>query len=114
MARYTNFFVTGSPQEEIHQSLLEALEACGLNLVYHDPVYIVAKEKPGGVSFSQLATVELLLNPPTIESGGAKIDLIVKNEELPLRTQNHCREVFLQVNAAISAANVEPVAQLAE
>lgn len=107
MARYTNFFMTGASQEAVHQGLLSALESCDLDLVYQDPVYIVAKEKPGRVSISQLTTVELMLNPPTIETGGAKIDLVVKNEELPLRQQNHCREVFTLVNDAISEANTQ-------
>ncbi|MEL7225555.1 MAG: hypothetical protein AAF810_22605 [Cyanobacteria bacterium P01_D01_bin.36] len=107
MARYTNFFITGAPKEKVHQGLVSALEECGLDLVYQDPVYIVAQEKPGQVSFAQLTTVELLLNPPTVETRGAKIDLIVKNEELPLRQQNHCREVFTQVNQAISEANAQ-------
>ncbi len=105
MARYTNFFMTRSSQEAISHSLVSALEACDLNLVYQDPVCIVAKERPGQVSFAQLATVELLISPPTIESGGSKIDLVVKNEELPLRAQNHCKEVFSQINQAISDAN---------
>jgi len=107
MARYTNFFMTGSSSEEINRALVTALEACDLNLVYQDPVCIVAKEKPGQVSFSQLATVEILINPPTIEAGGSKIDLVVKNEELPLRTKNHCHEVFEQVNEAITAAQAD-------
>lgn len=110
MARYTNFFMTSAPKEKVHQGLVTALEGCGLDLVYQDPVYIVAKEKPGQVSFAQLTTVEILLNPPTIELGGAKIDLVVKNEELPLRQQNHCREVFTQVTQAISEANAQETA----
>jgi hypothetical protein len=110
MARYTNFFMTGSSQEEINQALVTAIEACDLNLVYQDPVCIVAKERPGQVTFAQLATVELLINPPTLESGGSKIDLVVKNEELPLRTQNHCREIFTRVNQAISDANAQSIA----
>ena len=92
MARYTNFFMTSAPKEDVHQGLLSALATCDLEVVYQDPVYIVAKEKPGQVSFAQLTTVELLLNPPTIETGGAKIDLVVK--------------VFTKVNQAISDANV--------
>ena len=99
--------MSGAPIVEVYLGLVCALEGCGLDLVYQDPVYIVAKEKPGQVSFAQLTTVELLLNPPTIETGGAKIDLVVKNEELPLRQQNHCREVFTQVNQAISEANAQ-------
>lgn len=107
MARYTNFFMTGSSSEEINQTLVTALEACDLNLIHQDPVCIVAKEKPGQVSFAQLATIEILINPPTIEAGGSKIDLVVKNEELPLRTNNHCREVFSLVNQAITDAHAE-------
>ena len=105
MARYTNFFMTGASSEEISHALVGALENCDLSLVYQDPVCIVAKEKPGGVPFAQLATIELLINPPTLGSGGSKIDLVVKNEELPLRTQNHCKEIFTRVNQAISEAN---------
>lgn len=105
MARYTNIFMIGSSSEEINQTLVTALEACDLNLIHQDPVCIVAKEKPGRVSFAQLATIEILINPPTASSGGAKIDLVVKNEELPLRTQNHCREIFLLVNQAITDAH---------
>jgi hypothetical protein len=107
MARYTNLFMTGAPKEEVHQGLVTALEACNLDLVYQDPVYIVAKEKPGQVSFAQLATVEILLNPPALETQGAKIDLIVKNEELPLRQQNHCHTVFTQVNQAVSEVSAQ-------
>ncbi len=110
MARYTSFFMTGSSQEDISKALVSALEICDLNLVYQDPVCIVAKEKPGSVSFSQLATIELLISPPTVKNGSSKIDLVVKNEELPLRTQNHCREIFSQVNQAISTANAESIA----
>ena len=105
MARYTNFFMTGASSEEINQALVGAIETCDLDLVYEDPVCIVAKEKPGKVPFAQLATIELLISPPTVENGGSKIDLVVKNEELPLRSQNHCKEVFTQINQAISEAN---------
>lgn len=99
--------MTGAPKDDVHQSLLAALEGCDLEVVYQDPVYIVAKEKPGKVSFSQLTSTELMLNPPTVETGNAKIDLVVKNEELPLRQQNHCREIFTQVQDAITAGIVQ-------
>jgi hypothetical protein len=111
MARYTNFFMTASSPEAISQALVSALEACALNVIYQDPVCIVAKERPGQVSFTQLATIELLISPPTLESGGSRIDLVVKNEELPLRSQNHCREVFTQIDQAISAANEQNASQ---
>lgn len=105
MARYTNFFIIDSSQEAIGQTLIRALEACDLTLIYQDSVCMVAKERPGKVSFTQLATIELLISPPTPKNGGSKIDLVVKNEELPLRSQNHCRKMFEQINQAISEAN---------
>ncbi len=107
MARYTNFFMTSAPKEDIHRGLLNTLEACDFELIYQDPAYIVAKEKPGQVSFAQITTVELLLNPPTAALGGAKIDVVVKNEELPLRQDNHCREIFDIVNQAIANSSIE-------
>lgn len=110
MARYTNFLVTGFSQDNINRALVGALEACDLYLIYQDPICIVAKEKPGQVSFAQLATVELLISQPKADSSGAKIDLVVKNEELPLRTQNHCREIFMRVNEAIAEANAQSIA----
>lgn len=110
MARYTSFFMTGSSPEDISKALVSALEACDLNLIYQNRVCIVAKEKPGGVSLSQLATIELLISPPTGKNGDSKIDLIVKNEELPLRTQNHCQEIFSRVNQAIATTNTESIA----
>ena len=109
MARYTNLFTTSASKEEVHQRLLTALKTCDLDLVYQDPVYIVAKEKPGHVTLAQLATVEILLNPPAVEPQGAKIDLIVRNEELPLRQDNHCHTIFIQVNQAISEVSAQGV-----
>ncbi|MGB3298037.1 MAG: hypothetical protein WBA76_07190 [Phormidesmis sp.] len=97
--------MTNASPEGISQILVNALEACDLNVIYQDPVCIVAKERPGRVSFTQLATIELLISPPTLESGGSKIDLVVKNEELPLRSQNHCKDIFEQINQAISEEN---------
>ncbi|MGB7084107.1 MAG: hypothetical protein WBD47_01030 [Phormidesmis sp.] len=112
MARYTNCFVTGSSQANIKQVLVTVLEACNLSLIYQDPIFIVAKERPGRVSLSQLATVELLINPPTAGNSGSKIDLVVKNEELPLRRQNHCQQLFEQVNQAIFDASSDASSQV--
>lgn len=109
MARYTNLFTTGATKAEVHQRLITALMECDLDLVYQDPVYIVAKEKPGQVSLAQLATIEILLNPPAVQSQGTKIDLIVRNEELPLRQENHCHTIFTRVNQAISEVSAQGV-----
>jgi hypothetical protein len=103
MARYTNLLVLSiDPISHLRQSLADVLQSCGLNLIYEAKDYLVAKEKPGAVSYSKLATVEVLISPPTPQKHSSTINLVVKNEELPLSTNNHCHRVFEQVNSAIA------------
>ena len=52
---------------------------------------------------NQLATVEVLINPPTTEDAQAKVNLVVRNEELTLSFNNHCHQVFATVNEAIGS-----------
>jgi hypothetical protein len=105
MARYTNLFATIVPTSSLRQSLADVLQSCGLNLIYETPDYLVAKEKPGQVSYSQLATVEVLINPAIAADRPSTVNLVVKNEELPLKANNHCHQIFQQVNQAITAAS---------
>ena len=88
----------------LRDSLVNTLKSCDLNMVYETTDYIVAKEKPGNVSLTQLATIELLINPPISGEAQAKVNLVVKNEELPLSRNNHCQRVFEVINDAIIAA----------
>lgn len=104
MARYSNFFRVSNSSISLRDFLVSTLQACGLNLVYETSDYLVAKEKPGQVSMNQLATVEVLINPPTSEDTQAKVNLVVRNEELPLNLNNHCHRVFSTVNEALGAA----------
>jgi hypothetical protein len=76
-------------------------QSCNLSLIYETTDYLVAKEKPGRVSFSQLTTVEVLIDPSPYEATGIHVNLVVKNEELPLKTNNHCQRVFELVNRTI-------------
>ena len=101
MARYTNLFTTSNPGPKLRQTLTETLKSCDLNLVYETSDYLRAQEKPGRVTYLQLATVEVLITPPRLGKGRAKVNLIVKNEELPLKKNNHCQRVFELVNRAI-------------
>lgn len=94
MARYTSFFRAVNSLTQIRQTLSDALAACDLNLIYENEEYLVAKEKPGGVKPTQLATVEVLINPPTATEPATKVNVVVKNEELPLRQDNHCHRMF--------------------
>lgn len=106
MARYTNLFALEKPfVPQLKKTLADTLTGCGLNLVYESPDYLVAKEKPGHVSHIKLATVEVLINPPTKTKPTTLINLVVRNEELPLNNNNHCHQVFEEVNQAIAATS---------
>lgn len=106
MARYTNLFVSVLPIHNLRESLPNVLQDCGLHLVYQDGDYMMAKEPPGMVSYSQLATVEVLIGSTdeadlVAQDPSATVNLVVKNEELPLKTNNHCHRIFQLVNQAI-------------
>ncbi|MEM7063002.1 MAG: hypothetical protein AAF572_07555 [Cyanobacteria bacterium P01_B01_bin.77] len=106
MARYTNLFVSVLPVRNLRESLADILQSCGLHLVYQDGDYLMAKERPGMVSYSQLATVEVLIGSTdetelVTQDPAATVNLVVKNEELPLKTNNHCHKIFQLVNQAI-------------
>jgi hypothetical protein len=103
MARYTNLLTVPKSIPSLRDSIADSLKSCGLSLIYEAGDYLVAKEKPGQVTFSQLATIEVLINPPTSNLEAAKVNLVVRNEELPLHRNNHCQKVFETVNEAITA-----------
>ncbi|MDV3352542.1 hypothetical protein QGP82_27955 [Leptothoe sp. LEGE 181152] len=108
MARYTNIFVSVLPANNLRESLPDVLQSCGLHLVYQDGDYMMAKERPGLVSFSKLATVEVLIGSTDetellTQHSAATVNLVVKNEELPLQVNNHCHKVFQQVNQALES-----------
>jgi hypothetical protein len=104
MARYTNLLTVPKSIPTLRDSIADSLKSCGLSLIYETGDYLVAKEKPGEVSFSQLTTIEVLINPPTSAAETAKVNLVVRNEELPLNRDNHCQRMFEAVNQAITAA----------
>ncbi|MGD1904482.1 MAG: hypothetical protein ACFB0C_00640 [Leptolyngbyaceae cyanobacterium] len=102
MARYTTLFKAASPLDNLRQMLADTLASCELDLIYQNDEYLVAKERPGGVKPARLATVEVLISPPTIAEPAAKVNLVVKNEELALKQNNHCQKIFELVHSAIS------------
>ncbi len=106
MARYTNQFTVSTAERDLQAAIANTLRACNLNLIYETNDYLVAKEKPGQVSYWQLATIEVLINSTQRSRTGSEIDvdLVVKNEELPLKRNNHCQRVFEAVRDAIAQA----------
>ncbi len=103
MARYTNLFKACGSTQDLRRSLVGILESCGLNLIYETRSYLVAKEQPGYVdSYAQLATVEVSIDYSEQQETTTCVNLIVKNEELPLQIDNHCQHIFEIVNQAIA------------
>ena len=103
MARYTTLIKAERSHGQVRQTLADVLAACELDLVYANDDYLVAKERPHRVHFNCLSTVEILINPPTLENPETRVNLVVHNQELPLKRDNHCQRLFSTVNQAIAA-----------
>lgn len=101
MARYTSSYTVGLPYEGLGKLVIEVLKSCPLEVTYEAGEYIMAREIPGKVSFTKLASVEVLLDRTTSTEKETKMTLVVKNEELPLQLDNHCHQMFQIVNQAI-------------
>lgn len=101
MARYTSSYTLGLPFPRIGKLVVEVLQSCPFEITYDTGEYIMAREIPGKVSFSKLASVEILIDRTTSTETETKMTLVVKNEELPLQVENHCYQMFQVVNQAI-------------
>ena len=101
MARYTCSFIVTLSAQEIYDSLVKVLKPCDFEIIYQTGDYLIAREKPGQVPFPQLVTVEALVDKTAVANHDIRIDLVVKNEALPLQLDNHCRRKFDQVLQAI-------------
>ncbi len=104
MARYPALFTLGIPVDELHPSLSTVLQGCDLNMIYDTPEYVMAREVPGKVPFAKLVTVEILIDRTTATPEKVQMKLVVKNEELPLQTTNHCAVKFGEIKTAIESA----------
>ena len=103
MARYTCTFAIPCSQEQITQWLPQILQVCHLNIVHSGEDYILAKERPGQVSFTELVSVEILVEQQSLDSDGINLNFIVRNEELPLKASNHCRTMSERISEAIQS-----------
>lgn len=102
MARYTSLFTIAVSIDSLRLLLADLLQSCQFDIIYDSGDYLVARETPGRVSYAKLVTVEVLIDRfPTTENE-VRMNFVVKNEELPLKVDNHCRQVFNQVNQAIA------------
>lgn len=104
MSRYTGWFVLGVQARNLLPLLAETLQQCDLNVVYRSDDYLMARETPGSVPpsrFNRLVTAEILLEQHP-QPGQVRLQVVVKNEELPLHRHNHCQQVFEKIRTAIS------------
>lgn len=101
MARYTFSFTVALPIARLRQLLVEVLQPCNLEIIHDTSDFMMAREIPGEVSFAQLVTVEALIDKTTSSSTETSINLVIKNEELPLQFNNHCYQMFEVVKQAI-------------
>lgn len=102
MSRYTGWFVLDAHARNLLPMLAETLQGCDLNVVYRSDDYLMAREKPGAVPlsrFSRLVTAEILVE--RVAPQQVRLQVVAKNEELPLHECNHCQQVFAKISDAI-------------
>ncbi|NDJ23870.1 hypothetical protein GS682_19930 [Nostoc sp. B(2019)] len=101
MARYTCSFIVSVPVNHLQPLLVELLQDCEFDIQYYTGDYIMAREFPGSVSFSKLVKVEVLVDKSTATETETRMSIVIKNEELPLQLDNHCRQMFEFIKQAI-------------
>lgn len=94
MARYTCSFVVSILIDDLHPLLVDLLQECDLEIQYYTADYIMAREIPGNISFSKLVKAEVLIDKSTATETETRMSIVIKNEELPLQVDNHCRQMF--------------------
>jgi hypothetical protein len=100
MARYScSYFVGISPHQTgfLYDDILSLGE---FEIIKRRTDVLLLSEVPNDALFPQLVKVELFIHPPT--SSELQIDLLVKNHELPLRTNNRCRQFFQSIHQIIT------------
>lgn len=102
MARYTCLFTVSTSVNNLQRLLGELLESCSFDIIYQTGDYLMAREVPGQVAFSKLVTVEVLIDRTVATDREVRMNFVIKNEELPLQVDNHCRQMFNLVSQAIA------------
>jgi hypothetical protein len=111
MSRYTCLLTLGNPLEDLQQTLLDAIKGCGYDIIYQTDDYFMAREIPGNVTFAKLVTIEALIDRTMATETTVRIKMVIKNEELPLALENHCKLQFEVISKAITS---NPKLQLIE
>lgn len=102
MTRYTRHLTVAVPATDLYQQLIETLESCKLNIIHTSEDYLMARETPGGIPFTQLVTIEILIDNTRATDTNVQLTMVVKNEELPLKANNHCFQMYNTVSQAFA------------
>ncbi len=102
MSRYVCHFLVNLSPQNVRFPLKKLFEACGMDPMYDTDDYVMAREIPGQVSFTRLVTAEVSIDPITDNSDLVRLNFLVKNDELPLNANNHCRQIFDLLRVAIA------------
>lgn len=94
MSRYVCHFSVALSSQHVRLPLRKLLEACRLEPMYETEDYLMAREIPGRVSYAKLVRVDVAIHVTHATQDSVKLSFCLKNEELPLNTNNHCRQVF--------------------
>jgi hypothetical protein len=104
MARYTCSFIVSVTIEHLQPLLIELLQDCELDVHYYTSDYIMAREMPGNVAFPKLVTAEILIDKSTATETETRLSIVIKNEELPLKLNNHCQQMYEFVKQSIEVS----------
>ncbi|NJK41863.1 MAG: hypothetical protein HC934_12005 [Acaryochloridaceae cyanobacterium SU_2_1] len=103
MARYTCLLTVNLLLSQFFTQLKAYLKNNNFETLLSKPECLVARETPGTVPFAKLVTIEVLADSTHLtENGLTAIELVAKNEELPLQSNNHCHQVFEQLSQVLS------------
>ena len=78
------------------------MEECQLKMEFQGNDYMMALEKPGELAFAKLVNVDIMVNLTYASSEQITVDLVVRNEELALKNNNHARQKFEQIQQVIA------------
>ncbi len=103
MARYSCVTQLVGSAEQLGESIRAILERCQLNVLHNSSDYWVAGEPPGKNPYTKLVTVEVFVDRTRqAADGSVQVTCIAKNEELPLRSVNHCQQTFDRLKAELA------------
>ena len=102
MSRYVCHFLVNLSPQHVRLPLKMLFEACGMDTMYETDDYVMAREIPGQVIFTKLVTSEVSIDVSGTDPDLVKLSFLVKNEELPLNPNNHCRRIFDLLRVAIA------------